>query len=336
MGASSDRSRLCGDENHSLLRVLIAKPRGFCAGVDRAIRMLTETLARFGPPVYARHAIVHNPQVVADFERRGVIFIEESEQAPPGSVVVFSAHGVSLDVESGAEALGLSTVDTTCPLVRKVHAEVRHHAAAGRRTILIGHAGHPEVLGTIGQVPPGQVILVSDPAAAEAIPIDLDQEYGLAMQTTLSVDDAESVAFVLKLRGARLIEPARDDICYATTNRQRAVKEIASECDAFIVIGGRKSSNSQRLAEVAAAAGCARVKMIESEKEFAAQWLDGVTTLGVSAGASTPEASVQALLHRVADLRVTVVEERGEDEDVFFSGRLTLARPLDGRASTPA
>lgn len=309
-----------------LLHVLLARPRGFCAGVDRAIRMLDETLRRYGAPIYARHAIVHNPQVVADFEARGVIFVEESDEAPVGSIIVFSAHGVSRDVVAATGQQGLRAVDTTCPLVSKVHAEVRHHVAAGRAVLLIGHIGHPEVLGTMGQAAAGQVVLVHDRASAETVPLVPGQDYGLAMQTTLSVDEADAIASILRTRGARLIGPAREDICYATTNRQQAVRNIACECDAFIVVGGRESSNSHRLAEVAAG-GCPRVMMIERAEEFQSDSLDGVGTLGISAGASTPESSVQALLERISATRSISVEERGEDENVFFSGGVTLVRP---------
>lgn len=301
------------------LLLLLARPRGFCAGVARAVEMLDLALRRFGAPIYARHAIVHNPVVVGEFEKRGVIFVDDLSAIPSGAFVVISAHGVSREVVAEAATRQLRVIDTTCPLVSKVHAEVRHHAAAGRLTLLIGHPGHPEVLGTIGQAPPGAVLLVPDPETAAQIPFDPESTYGLATQTTLSIRDAHATEAVLRKRLPRLMGPAREDICYATTNRQSAVSELAPRCDAFIVIGGRQSSNSQRLADTAKAAGCAQVRMIERAEELDLDWLAPADTLGVSAGASTPESSVKMLRDRLGAARVLTVEEYGaKDEDVRF------------------
>ena len=331
MSASVERSDAGGDDGSKQLHVLLAKPRGFCAGVDRAMRMLDEALDRFDGPLFARHAIVHNPVVVDDYERRGVTFVEEAGEAPDEAIIVFSAHGVSQAVETEAERRRQRVIDTTCPLVRKVHAEVRHHVAAGRAVLLIGHVGHPEVLGTMGQVPEGQVVLVPDRKTARSVMFDPDRAYGLAMQTTLAVDEAEEIVSVLRGRGMKLIEPSGEDICYATTNRQRAARAIAGRCDAFIVIGGSQSSNSHRLAEVVQAASCPRVTMIARPEELACDWLDDVRTLGITAGASTPETSVQGLLQRIAAQRAICVEEWGEDETVRFNAQLAFARPPAAR-----
>jgi 4-hydroxy-3-methylbut-2-enyl diphosphate reductase len=301
------------------LLLLLASPRGFCAGVDRAIEMLNLTLRRFGPPIYARHAIVHNPIVVGEFEARGVVFVDDLSEIPRGAFVVISAHGVSREVMAQAAARELHVIDTTCPLVSKIHAEVRHHIAAGRKILLIGHPGHPEVLGTMGQAPEDAMQLVPDPETAARIPLDPEGSYGVAMQTTLSVRDASATEAVLRKRLPGLIGPARDDICYATTNRQSAVSKLAPRCDAFVVIGGRQSSNSLRLADTARSAGCARVGMIERAEELDLEWLSNARTLGVSAGASTPESSVKALCDRLGAVRALTVEEDGaKGEDVHF------------------
>ncbi|HTW27774.1 MAG TPA: 4-hydroxy-3-methylbut-2-enyl diphosphate reductase [Acetobacteraceae bacterium] len=301
------------------LRILRASPRGFCAGVVRAIETVEAALHEYGPPVYARHAIVHNPDVLASFERRGVIFVEELDEVPDDAIVIFSAHGVACRVTAEARERLLTAIDATCPLVSKVHSEVRHHVAAGRDVLLIGHPGHPEVVGTVGQVGRGRVHVVPDRQTALALPVDTEKAYGLAMQTTLSVADAAAIVAALQERFPDLHGPASDDICYATTNRQHAVRLLAPRCDAFLVLGGYNSSNSRRLAEVAEAAGCPRVRLLERPEELPMAWLDGVRILGLSSGASTPETAMEALIAWLRDgFDVGLEELRAADESIRF------------------
>ncbi|MDB5683690.1 MAG: 4-hydroxy-3-methylbut-2-enyl diphosphate reductase [Sphingomonas bacterium] len=281
------------------LRLLIAAPRGFCAGVDRAIRIVELTIAKFGAPVYVRHEIVHNRFVVDSLKAQGAVFVEDLDDVPDGFPVVFSAHGVPRAVPDKAAERGLDFLDATCPLVSKVHRQAERLVDAGRHILFVGHRGHPEVIGTFGQVPEGRMTLVETAADAEAIvPADPTQLAYLT-QTTLSVDDTAEILGILERRFPLIQAPRGEDICYATSNRQAAVKVIAQTCDAMLVIGAPNSSNSLRLVEVASRAGV-RAKLIERAAEVDFGWLDGVGTLGITAGASAPELLVRELIDRLA------------------------------------
>jgi 4-hydroxy-3-methylbut-2-enyl diphosphate reductase len=301
------------------LTILLAGPRGFCAGVDRAIRIVEEALKRFGPPVYVRHEIVHNRFVVESLEAKGAVFVEELDAVPQGVPVVFSAHGVPKSVPAEAEARGLFHLDATCPLVTKVHREAEKHFAKRRHLLLIGHAGHPEVIGTIGQLPPGSVTLVEDvEQARRVVPPPCD---GLAYitQTTLSVDDTAEIIAVLRARFPAIEGPRREDICYATTNRQAAVKEIAPRADLTVVIGAPNSSNSQRLVEVARRAGCKRAILVQRARDLAGVPFDGVGTVALTAGASAPESLVEEVIEFLREhFSVHVEEVRVAEEAVIF------------------
>ena len=305
------------------LRVILAGPRGFCAGVDRAIRVVEEALRRYGAPVYVRHEIVHNRTVVENLEAQGAIFVEELDEVPADAQVVFSAHGVPKSVPAEAQRRNLMYLDATCPLVSKVHREAERHYAGGgpdsRHILMIGHAGHPEVVGTMGQLPPGSVTLVQNAGEAAAVqPADAGR-LAFITQTTLSVDDTSEIIDVLRARFPAIEGPKREDICYATTNRQAAVKAVAPDCDLVIVIGSANSSNSQRLREVAERAGARRAILLP--KAEALEWpeLDGVRTLGLTAGASAPEALVQATLVRLGERFDLQIDERQvTQEDVVF------------------
>ncbi len=305
------------------LKVLLAGPRGFCAGVDRAIRIVEEALKQFGAPVYVRHEIVHNRTVVEALEAQGAVFVKELDEVPADAQVVFSAHGVPKSVPAEAQRRGLAFHDATCPLVSKVHREAERHFAGGgpgqRHILMIGHAGHPEVIGTMGQLPPGAVTLVQD--ADEAATVMPAAEGGLAFitQTTLSVDDTAEIVAVLRERFPQIEGPKREDICYATTNRQAAVKAVATDCDLVLVIGSANSSNSQRLREVAERAGAGRALLLPRADQLDWAALDGVRTLGLTAGASAPEALVQEMLVRLGERYDLVIEERRvTQEDVVF------------------
>ncbi len=278
------------------LTILLAGPRGFCAGVERAVQIVLRTIERFGAPVYVRHEIVHNRYVVEDLERRGAVFVEDLAEVPAGAPVVFSAHGVPKAVPAEAERRQLVYLDATCPLVSKVHREAERHHARGRRIILIGHAGHPEVVGTMGQLPPGAILLVESPEAVAALPLDADEDLAYVTQTTLSVDDTHAIVAVLKARFRRLAGPAHEDICYATTNRQRAVKAIAARCDRLLVVGAPNSSNSVRLVEVARQSGCPDAALIAGAADIDWPSLAGISRLGVTAGASAPEILVEEVV----------------------------------------
>jgi len=309
------------------LSILLASPRGFCAGVERAIETVEESLDRFGAPVFVRHQIVHNPWVVSGLAAKGTIFVEELDEVPDGAPVVFSAHGVAKSVRSEAERRRLPHIDATCPLVTKVHREVEHHSAAGRKIILIGHAGHPEVVGTMGQAPDGSVILVQSAAEAAAIAVDGSVSYGLVTQTTLSVMDAEEITAILRRRISQLHEASKSDICYATTNRQRAVAAIAPCCNAVIVVGGSNSSNSRRLVEIACDAGCRKAILIERADGLDPLFLNDVSTLGITSGASTPEVLVTELIeHLSAHFELSVEEIVIATEEVQFRLPVTAHR----------
>jgi len=301
------------------LSILLASPRGFCAGVERAIRTVEQSLARFEAPVFVRHQIVHNPRVVDELAANGAVFVDELDAVPDGAPVVFSAHGVAKSVRAEAERRRLPYIDATCPLVTKVHREVERHRSAGRKIILIGHHGHPEVVGTLGQAASETVILVQSAAQAAALPIDETASYGLVTQTTMSVMDAEEITSILRRRISSLREPSKTDICYATTNRQRAVAAIAARCDAVIVIGGSNSANSCRLVEIACDAGCQKAVLIECARESDPLFLNGVSTLGVTSGASTPEVLVVELIeHLSSHFRISVEEIVTATEAIQF------------------
>ena len=311
------------DASRPGLHVLLAGPRGFCAGVDRAIRVVEEAIRRYGAPVYVRHEIVHNRTVVEALERQGAIFVEDLCDVPPEAHVVFSAHGVPKSVPDEAQRRQLDYLDATCPLVSKVHREAERHFAGGgadsRHILMLGHAGHPEVVGTMGQLPPGAITLVQNSDEARSVQPADPSRLAFITQTTLSVDDTAEIVAILRARFPAIQGPKREDICYATTNRQGAVKAIAGDCDLVLVIGSANSSNSQRLREVAERAGARRAVLLP--KADALDWadLDGVRTLGVTAGASAPEALVQELLAMLAARYTLAIEERRvTEEDVVF------------------
>jgi len=289
-------------------RVLLAKPRGYCAGVDRAVQTVERALERFGAPVYVRKQIVHNTHVVASLEKRGAIFVEETEEVPEGSVVVFSAHGVAPEVHESARARGLHTIDATCPLVTKVHNEARRFAAQGYDILLIGHEGHEEVIGTTGEAP-DSIHLVDGPADAATIDVSDPAKIAWLSQTTLSVDETSQTVAALRERFPQLIDPPSDDICYATQNRQAAVKQIAKESDVLIVVGSRNSSNSVRLVEVAKDAGATSAFLVDDAAGIEDSWLESATTVGLTSGASVPEELVRQVLDRLAAAGFAAVEE---------------------------
>ena len=298
------------------LTLLLAQPRGFCAGVDRAIDIVELALKKFGAPVYVRHEIVHNRFVVDELRAKGAIFVEELDEIPKTDApVVFSAHGVAKSVPEHAQARNLFTIDATCPLVSKVHIETLRWHTQGYGVILIGHAGHPEVVGTMGQVPDGMVILVESVADAETIELDDPAHLAYVTQTTLSVDDTAEIIDVLKKRFPMIVSPSKEDICYATTNRQEAVKEIAVRCDHVIVVGAPNSSNSMRLVEVARKAGCRDARLVERAAEIVVQDYTGGGTVGITAGASAPEVLVDEVVDRFRtafDVRIEIVKTAEE------------------------
>ena len=294
------------------LTILLAAPRGFCAGVDRAIQIVERALERYGAPVYVRHEIVHNRYVVSQLEAKGAIFVDELDDVPDDVPVVFSAHGVPKSVPAEASRRKLFYVDATCPLVSKVHREAERHERTGRHMLLIGHAGHPEVVGTMGQVPDGSITLIETVADAERVEVADPDAVALITQTTLSVDDTAEIIAVLRRRFPELQSPKQEDICYATTNRQQAVKAIAPEADALLVIGAPNSSNSNRLVEVAKNAGCTRAVLVQRAVDIDWKALEGVRTLGLTAGASAPETLVEEVIaacraHFTVELRDVVV-----------------------------
>ena len=313
------------------MNVLLANPRGFCAGVDRAIAIVEQALVRYGAPIYVRHEVVHNRFVVEDLKRKGAVFVEELDEIPAGSTVVFSAHGVARSVRAEAEARGLRVFDATCPLVTKVHAEVAKMRARGREIVMIGHAGHPEVEGTMGQSS-GGIYLVESEADVERLTVADPDALAYVTQTTLSVDDAATVVAALKRRFPGIVGPRKDDICYATQNRQDAVKQMAPLADVVIVVGSPNSSNSNRLREVAANRGVPAY-MIDRADELRPEWLAGKVRVGVTAGASAPEVLVQEVLARLAELGADGVRELdGAVEHVVFP----LPKGLHGQASAKA
>ena len=302
------------------LTILLAGPRGFCAGVDRAVRIVELALEKFGTPIYVRHEIVHNRTVVEDLERKGAVFVEELEEVPENFPVVFSAHGVPKLVTEEAARRKMLYLDATCPLVTKVHVDVGRHAADGRQVILIGHAGHPEILGTMGQLADGAMVLVETVADVEALEVTDPNNLAFVTQTTLSVDDTAEIVDALRRRFPTIAAPRKEDICYATTNRQAAVKEIATRADAMIVVGAPNSSNSNRLVEVARVTGCQKSILVQHAGELDMSWLDGVATLGLTAGASAPENLVQQVVKALTvSFDVTVERVDLLEEDIAFS-----------------
>ncbi len=300
------------------LRVIIAAPRGFCAGVDRAVTIVERAIERFGAPVYVRHEIVHNAHVVDNLKRQGAIFVEELSEVPDGVPVVFSAHGVPKAFPVEAAARGLNYLDATCPLVSKVHRQAERLVESGRHILFIGHDGHPEVIGTFGQVPPGTMTLVETIADAATVTVADPECVGFLTQTTLSVDDTAAIVAELRRRFPMIVGPKGEDICYATSNRQAAVKAIAGDCDLMLVIGAINSSNSQRLREVAERSG-ARAFLIPGADQIDWTWFDNVATVGVTAGASAPESLVQELMALLATrFDTTVSAVTSAVEDVVF------------------
>jgi 4-hydroxy-3-methylbut-2-en-1-yl diphosphate reductase len=308
------------------LTVLLATPRGFCAGVDRAIQIVERTIEKYGAPVYVRHEIVHNRHVVDRLKALGAVFVEELEECPVDRPVVFSAHGVPKSVPAEAASRQMLYLDATCPLVSKVHVEAQRHHDAGREIVLIGHAGHPEVVGTMGQLPSGAVRLIETVADARAyVPHD-PANLAFVTQTTLSVDDTAEIVAALRERFPAIAAPHKEDICYATTNRQEAVKAVAAEADVLLVLGSANSSNSVRLAEVGRRAGAEAAYLIDDAGKLDLAWLEGARTVGVTAGASAPEDLVQGLIDRLAEIfEVEVVEVQTARETVSFR----LPRLLD-------
>jgi len=297
--------------------ILLAQPRGFCAGVDRAIAIVEKALQMHGAPIYVRHEIVHNKFVVEDLRAKGAVFVEELDEVPAGSTVIFSAHGVSLAVRAEAEARGLKVFDATCPLVTKVHVEVSRMREAGREVVMIGHEGHPEAEGTMGQSETGMYLVDSEEDVAKLRVRD-PANLSYVTQTTLSIDDCQRVIAALKARFPAIVGPKKDDICYATQNRQDAVKFMAPKCDVVIVVGSPNSSNSNRLREVAQHLG-REAYLVDTAGELKPEWVEGKRTVGVTAGASAPEVLVQDVIHRLQSLgarRVRVLD--GITESVTF------------------
>lgn len=305
--------------NKPNLHILLASPRGFCAGVDRAIQIVEKALQRHGAPVYVRHEIVHNRFVVEDLESRGAIFVDELDEIPDDSVVVFSAHGVPKSVPKEASRRELIFHDATCPLVSKVHSEAAHHHAAGRQIILIGHAGHPEVVGTMGQLTDGSILLVEKEAEAEVLQVKDEENLAFITQTTLSVDETADIIQILRNRFPNIIAPRSEDICYATTNRQLAVKKIAKACDVLLVIGAPNSSNSLRLKETAKRHGCVSAELVQRAQDIDWVSLSNIQVLGITAGASAPEILVDEVINACKErFDVSIEEISSADENVSF------------------
>jgi 4-hydroxy-3-methylbut-2-enyl diphosphate reductase len=297
--------------------ILLAKPRGFCAGVDRAIAIVERALDRYGAPIYVRHEIVHNKSVVDDLRAKGAVFVEELSEVPPGATVIFSAHGVSLEVQREAKERGLRVFDATCPLVTKVHVEVARMRDQGREVIMIGHEGHPEAEGTLGQSESGMYLVENEEDVAR-LEVSDPEKLAYVTQTTLSIDDCARVIAALKARFPKIVGPKKDDVCYATQNRQDAVKFMAPQCDVVIVVGSPNSSNSNRLREVARNLG-REAYLIDNAAELKPEWLAGKKRVGLTAGASAPEVLVHEVILRLQSLGVARVHElEGIDEHVTF------------------
>ena len=308
------------------LTIRLSAPRGFCAGVDRAIQIVEEALKKWGPPVYVRHEIVHNAHVVESLKAKGAVFVEELEECPDDRPVIFSAHGVPKSVPAEAQTRNMIYVDATCPLVSKVHVEAQKHFDAKRDILLIGHAGHPEVIGTMGQLPDSAIRLIETVEDARAIHVEAPEKLAFVTQTTLSVDDTAEIVQTLQDRFPEIAAPHKEDICYATTNRQEAVKAMATDADLVLVIGAENSSNSKRLVDVALRSGAKDARLIPSADFVDWAWFEGVTTLGITAGASAPEILVEDLIDACRErFDVALDEIRVTDENVTFKLPRVLA-----------
>ena len=320
--------------NKEKLKILLAAPRGFCAGVDRAIQIVEKALEKYGAPVYVRHEIVHNKYVVDTLKEKGAVFVDELDEIPnDGQPVIFSAHGVPKNVPETAEARNMFYIDATCPLVSKVHKEAERHFAQGREIILIGHVGHPEVEGTMGQLPDGAVHLIETENDIDTLRIKNENALAYCTQTTLSLDDTAKVVEALKSKFPNIIGPHKEDICYATTNRQEAVKQIAQTCDAMIVVGAPNSSNSQRLVETALNYGAGKSMLARGADDIHWDWLEGVEILGMTAGASAPEILVEQIIEALKtryDVRVKEVMTR--EENIVFNIPRSLRDTADKAA----
>ncbi|AXF18047.1 4-hydroxy-3-methylbut-2-enyl diphosphate reductase [Paraburkholderia caledonica] len=312
------------------MRVILAQPRGFCAGVVRAIEIVDRALQQHGAPVYVRHEIVHNRHVVDNLRQKGARFVEELDEVPQGAVAIFSAHGVAQTVERDAEARGLDVLDATCPLVTKVHVQGRQYVSAGRTLILIGHAGHPEVEGTIGQIP-GKVLLVQSEAEVEHLQLPVDTPLAYVTQTTLSVDDTRGIIDALQRRFTDIVGPDTRDICYATQNRQAAVRELSKQVDVLLVVGATNSSNSNRLREIGSESGVASY-LVADGSEVKPEWFANAQTIGITAGASAPEEMVRNVIDALSAMGpVDVTTMAGREEKVEFKLPSKLMQPLAAR-----
>ncbi len=313
------------------LHVILAKPRGFCAGVERAIEIVEKALEIYGPPVYVRHEIVHNKRVVETLRAKGAVFVEELNEIPDGAVTVFSAHGVAETIEKEAARRDLPVIDATCPLVLKVHLQGQRHAAEGREIILIGHRGHPEVEGTMGRIPCGVHLVTSIPDA-ETVEVETPEKLAYVTQTTLSVDETRDIIRTLEKRFPSIVGPDVRDICYATQHRQNSVRDMANQVDALIVVGARNSSNSTRLREIGSLSGVPAYQ-IDDATNMDPRWLEGVTSLGITAGASAPEELIEELLDKIRGWRdVSVTEMSGVEESLQFKLPSVLRQALENSA----
>ncbi|PRD37042.1 UNVERIFIED_CONTAM: ispH [Trichonephila clavipes] len=305
-----------------VMEIVLANPRGFCAGVDRAIAIVNRALECFNPPIYVRHEVVHNKFVVDDLRQRGAVFVDELDQVPDDSIVIFSAHGVSKAVQQEAERRGLKVFDATCPLVTKVHIEVTKYAREGTEAILIGHEGHPEVEGTMGQYDKskgGEIYLVEDEDDVEALVVKHPGKVAFVTQTTLSIDDTAKVIDALRKKYPMIMGPRKDDICYATQNRQDAVRDLAAQCDVVLVVGSPNSSNSNRLRELAERMGKSAY-LVDNADQLEKQWFEAKTKIGVTAGASAPEILIKQVIQRLQDWGATPPKElQGREENITFS-----------------
>ncbi len=315
-------------QDDTSLKIYLCEPRGFCAGVDRAIQIVEKALQQYGQPVYVRHEIVHNRYVVDNLKRKGAVFVEELDEVPDdGQPVIFSAHGVPKSVPEAARQRKLFYLDATCPLVSKVHREAERHFSGQRHTILIGHRGHPEVIGTMGQLPAGAVTLVETAQDAESFTPPDSASLAWITQTTLSLDDTREIIGILQRRFPDIEGPRKDDICYATTNRQQAVKAIAERCDMVLIVGAPNSSNSRRLVEVASRAGCKRAMLVQRAGDIDWQAVNGIKTLGISAGASAPEVLVDEIIESFEQrYTITVETVTTAKEDIAFKLPAVLTR----------
>lgn len=310
------------------LTIHLAAPRGFCAGVDRAIKIVEMALAKWGAPVFVRHEIVHNKFVVDDLRAKGAVFVEELDECPLDRPVIFSAHGVPKSVPAAAQARQMLFVDATCPLVSKVHIEAARHHENGLQMIMIGHAGHPETIGTMGQLPEGEVLLVETVADVAAVQVRDPARLAFVTQTTLSVDDTAEIVAALQARFPSIVGPHKEDICYATTNRQEAVKAMAPLCDAMLVVGAPNSSNSKRLVEVGARAGCGYAQLVQRATDIDWRALEGITSLGITAGASAPDVLVNEVIDAFRDrFAVTIKPVVTAEENVEFKVPRILREP---------